>query len=49
MRAEALMQLSLWGKVPQRDRVVGIYRPMKERPATDAVRRARAGRGKVVR
>jgi quinoprotein glucose dehydrogenase len=37
MRAEALTQLSLWGKVPQRDRVVGIYRPLKERPATDAV------------
>jgi quinoprotein glucose dehydrogenase len=37
MRAEALKQLSLWGKVPQRDRVVGIYRPLKERPATDAV------------
>ena len=27
MRAEALLQLGLWGKVPQRDRVVGIYRP----------------------
>jgi quinoprotein glucose dehydrogenase len=37
MRAEALKQLALWGKVPQRDRVVGIYRPMPERPATDAV------------
>ena len=37
MRAEALRQLGLWGKVPQRDRVVGIYRPMKERPADDAV------------
>jgi len=37
MRAEALRQLALWGKVPQRDRVVGIYRPMKARPADDAV------------
>jgi quinoprotein glucose dehydrogenase len=36
MRAEALMQLGLWGKVPQRDRVVGNFRPLKERPATDA-------------
>jgi quinoprotein glucose dehydrogenase len=33
MRAEALQQLGLWGKVPQRDRVVGIYRPL---PARDA-------------
>ncbi len=37
MRTEALHQLGLWGKVPQRDRVVGIFRPMNERPATDAV------------
>ncbi|HET7811001.1 MAG TPA: HEAT repeat domain-containing protein [Steroidobacteraceae bacterium] len=37
MRSEALRQLAIWGKVPQRDRIVGIYRPMKERPATDAV------------
>jgi quinoprotein glucose dehydrogenase len=37
MRTEALKQLAVWGKVPQRDRVVGIYRPMKERPAADAV------------
>jgi len=33
MRAEALLQLGLWGKVPQRDRIVGIYRPL---PARDA-------------
>ena len=25
MRAEALLQLGLWGKTPQRDRIVGIY------------------------
>jgi len=37
MRTEALRQLGLWGKAPQRDRVVGIYRPLKERPADDAV------------
>jgi quinoprotein glucose dehydrogenase len=37
MRAEALKQLGLWGKTPQRDRVVGIFRPMKERGAGDAV------------
>jgi quinoprotein glucose dehydrogenase len=37
MRAEALKQLGLWGKSPQRDRVVGIFRPMKERDASDAV------------
>ena len=36
MRAEALQQLGLWGNVPQRDRIVGIYRPMKARAATDA-------------
>jgi len=37
MRAEALRQLALWGKVPQRDRVVGIYMPIKERDAGYAV------------
>ena len=40
MRAEALMQLGLWGKVPQRDRIVGIYRPLPARdgkPAADAL------------
>jgi quinoprotein glucose dehydrogenase len=31
MRAEALLQLGLWGKPPQRDRVVGIYRPLAPR------------------
>jgi quinoprotein glucose dehydrogenase len=31
MRAEALLQLGLWAKVPQRDRVVGIYRPLLQR------------------
>ena len=31
MRAEALLQLGLWGSVPQRDRVVGIYRPLPAR------------------
>jgi quinoprotein glucose dehydrogenase len=40
MRAEALLQLGLWGKTPQRDRVVGIYRPLPARdgkPAADAL------------
>ena len=37
MRAEALKQLALWGKAPQRDRVVGIFRPMDSQPATDAI------------
>jgi quinoprotein glucose dehydrogenase len=31
MRAEALMQLGLWGRTPARDRVVGIYRPLPAR------------------
>jgi quinoprotein glucose dehydrogenase len=31
MRAEALLQLGLWGKPPQRDRVVGVYRPLPAR------------------
>ena len=39
MRAEALQQLGLWGKVPQRDRIVGIYRPMTARSATGGSRR----------
>jgi len=40
MRAESLLQLGLWGKVPQRDRIVGIYRPLAARdakPAADAL------------
>jgi quinoprotein glucose dehydrogenase len=40
MRAEALLQLGLWGKTPARDRVVGIYRPLPARdgkPAADAL------------
>ncbi len=40
MRAEALLQLGLWGKTPQRDRVVGIFRPLAARdakPAADAL------------
>jgi quinoprotein glucose dehydrogenase len=36
MRAEALVQLGLWGKVPQRDRIVGIYRPLSARDAKAA-------------
>lgn len=31
MRAEALMQLGLWGTPPARDRVVGIFRPLPAR------------------
>ena len=36
MRAEALNQLGLWGVRPQRDRIVGIYRPLKAVGAKDA-------------
>jgi len=36
MRAEALAQLGLWGARPQRDRIVGIYRPLKAAAAKDA-------------
>lgn len=36
LRAEALLQLGLWGKTPQRDRIVGIYRPLPARGAKDA-------------
>ncbi len=36
MRAEALKQLGLWAKTPQRDRVVGIFRPMDKRDGGDA-------------
>jgi quinoprotein glucose dehydrogenase len=31
MRAEALVQLGLWAQTPQRDRIVGIYRPLAKR------------------
>ncbi|MFO7304090.1 MAG: HEAT repeat domain-containing protein [Gammaproteobacteria bacterium] len=35
MRAEAITQLGLWSEVPQRDRIVGVYRPLPARdPAT---------------
>ena len=40
MRAESLLQLGLWGKTPQRDRIVGIFRPLAARdakPAADAL------------
>jgi quinoprotein glucose dehydrogenase len=40
MRAEALLQLGLWGKTPARDRVVGVYRPLPARdgqPAAEAL------------
>jgi quinoprotein glucose dehydrogenase len=39
LRAEAVAQLALWPKPPQRDRLVGIYRPLPEktRDATVAV------------
>jgi quinoprotein glucose dehydrogenase len=39
LRAEAVAQLALWPKPPQRDRLVGIYRPLpdKTRDATVAV------------
>ena len=40
MRAEALLQLGLWGESPQRDRIVGIYRPLAARdgePAAEAL------------
>jgi quinoprotein glucose dehydrogenase len=36
MRAEALLQLGSWGNVPQRDRIVGIYRPLPARDAKSA-------------
>ncbi len=37
MRAEALIQLGLWWpKVPQRDRIVGVYRPLEARPGGPA-------------
>ena len=36
MRAEALLQLGRWGKAPQRDRIVGIYRPLPARGAKAA-------------
>jgi quinoprotein glucose dehydrogenase len=41
LRAEALAQLSLWAKPPQRDRLVGIFRPFPtgaENPRADAAR-----------
>jgi len=36
MRAEALLQLGLWAEVPQRDRVVGIFRPLAKRDGAAA-------------
>lgn len=36
MRAEALTQLGLWAKVPARDRIVGVYRPLAARDGQSA-------------
>ena len=36
LRVEALAQLGLWGDVPQRDRLVGVYRPLPGRDVTEA-------------
>lgn len=36
MRAEALTQLGHWADVPQRDRLVGVYRPLPPRDANVA-------------
>ncbi|MEO8061138.1 MAG: HEAT repeat domain-containing protein [Pseudomonadota bacterium] len=36
MRAEALLQLGLWAEVPQRDRIVGIFRPLAKRDGAAA-------------
>jgi quinoprotein glucose dehydrogenase len=36
LRAEALTQLALWAAVPQRDRIVGVYRPLPERDIAPA-------------
>jgi quinoprotein glucose dehydrogenase len=35
MRAEALLQLGLWAKTPQRDRIVGVFRPLPARDGKD--------------
>ena len=39
LRAEAIAQLALWPKPPQRDRLVGIYRPLAEKTRSEAVAR----------
>jgi quinoprotein glucose dehydrogenase len=46
LRTEALKLLALWEKPPGRDRIVGLWRPLAERPASDvaeAIRPALAG------
>jgi quinoprotein glucose dehydrogenase len=35
MRAEALLQLGLWAKTPQRDRILGVFRPLPARDGKD--------------
>src|SRR5204863_164676 len=37
LRAEAIAQLALWPKPPQRDRLVGIYRPLPQKTRDRAV------------
>ncbi len=37
VRAEAIDALATWAKPQGRDRVVGLWRPIAERPATDAI------------
>jgi quinoprotein glucose dehydrogenase len=48
LRAEALAQLALWGKPPQRDRIVGVFRPLADKSrdrdvAVNAIRPALLG------
>ena len=37
LRVEAITQLSLWAQPPRRDRVLGIFRPIQQRPSIHAV------------
>jgi quinoprotein glucose dehydrogenase len=48
MRAEALMQLGLWADVPQRDRVVGIFRPLAKRDGAAAANAVAAAAPKLL-
>ena len=38
LRIEALTQLSLWAQPPKRDRVLGTFRPLPQRPAASAAK-----------
>lgn len=45
LRVEAVRELDLWARPPGRDRIMGVWRPLPERPQEDALAAFRASMG----